>query len=127
MIWTFAIAVFAVIAAGTYLALSRDLLRCLIGLALLGSGVNLLLFASGRLSGMAPPIIPAGERMLQESANPVPQALVLTAIVIGLALLFFSLVLGVRLIQLSRRDDVNRLRIAEPVPDEAPKPPLEEP
>ncbi|MFY8130209.1 MAG: NADH-quinone oxidoreductase subunit K, partial [Burkholderiaceae bacterium] len=46
-----------VIAAGSYLVLSRDLLRSVIGLSLLGSAINLLVFSAGRLNTQAPPII----------------------------------------------------------------------
>jgi multicomponent Na+:H+ antiporter subunit C len=126
MIWAIALAVGVVTAAGTYLAFSRDLLRCLIGLALLGSGINLLLFASGRLTVNAPPVIDAAETTLQAAANPLPQALVLTAIVIRFALLCFSLVLAVRLLETAGSDDLVRLRAAEPPPTDAVKPALEE-
>ena len=73
------------VAAGVYLTLSRDVFRMVLGLAVLGSGVNLLLFASGRLGALAPPIMEAGaDALAAGAANPLPQALVLTAIVIGL-------------------------------------------
>jgi multicomponent Na+:H+ antiporter subunit C len=126
MIWVVALALGTVIAAGTYLALSRDLLRCLIGLALLGNGINLMLFSSGRLTSEIPPVIAADAATIGSAANPLPQALVLTAIVISFALLCFSLVLGVRLISLARSSDVNRLRAAEPPATEAQRPALEE-
>ena len=125
MIWVFAFTVWVSITAGLYLAMSRDLLRIVLGLAILGGGVNLLLFASGRLGSPEPAIVPIGERVLAASAaNPLPQALVLTAIVIGFALLCFSLVLVMRLINDAGTDDVLALRLAEPPPTEAVKPPL---
>lgn len=126
MIWAVALALGIVITAGTYLALARDLLRCLIGLALIGNGVNLLLFTTGRLHSDVPPIIGASATTLVVAANPLPQALVLTAIVISFALLCFSLVLAVRLIQSAGSDDVERLRSAEPPAGDAIKPALEE-
>ena len=126
MIWAVALALGIVVTAGTYLALSRDLLRCLVGLAILGNGINLLLFASGRLVTSAPPVLPASEAILGAAANPLPQALVLTAIVISFALLCFSLAFAVRLIQVAKSDDVARLRAAEPVPGDPVKPLLEE-
>lgn len=126
MIWAVALALGTVITAGTYLALARDLLRCLIGLALVGNGVNLLLFTTGRLYSDAPPIIGASATTLVGAANPLPQALVLTAIVISFALLCFSLVLAVRLMQSAGSDDVERLRSAEPPARDAVKPALEE-
>jgi multicomponent Na+:H+ antiporter subunit C len=125
MIWAVALALGTVIAAGTYLVLSRDLLRGLIGLALIGSGINLLVFASGRIVTHVPPIM-SGADVLSGAANPLPQALVLTAIVISFALLCFSLVLAVRLLHATRTDDTTQLRAAEPPPD-GPKPALEDP
>jgi multicomponent Na+:H+ antiporter subunit C len=124
MTWAVALAVFASLAAGIYLMLSRDLLRCVLGLALLGNGANLALFAAGRLGPDQPPVVPLGEVALAGAANPLPQALVLTAIVIGFALLCFSLVLVLRLIQRAGTDDALELRAAEPVATDAVKPPL---
>ncbi|MCA2935385.1 MAG: NADH-quinone oxidoreductase subunit K [Burkholderiales bacterium] len=115
-----------VIAAGSYLVLSRDLLRSVIGLSLLGSAINLLVFSAGRLNTQAPPIIREGETILSAAANPLPQALVLTAIVIGFSLLCFSLVLIIRLVQLAKTRDSDQLRSAEPVSSDALKPPLSE-
>lgn len=109
------VAMFAMLAAGAYLALSRDLLRCVVGLSLLGMGVNLLLLASGRLGATAPPLVEAGALQLPaQAANPLPQALVLTAIVIGFALTCFALVLvlAVRL-RVGLRDS-DALRLSEP-------------
>lgn len=126
MIWAVALALGTVITAGTYLALARDLLRCLIGLALIGNGINLLLFTAGRLHSNTPPIIDDLATALVATANPLPQALVLTAIVISFALLCFSLVLAVRLIQSTGSDDVARLRSAEPPARDAIKPLLED-
>lgn len=126
MIWAVALAIGAVITVGTYLALSRDLLRCIIGLALLGNGINLLLFAGGRLVSHAPPIIPAGEMVLGSTANPLAQALVLTAIVISFALLCFSLALVLRIMQLAGSDDSEQLRAAEPPAADALEPVVEE-
>ena len=127
MIWVVAVVMGIVITAGTYLALSRDLLRCLIGLALIGSGVNLLMFAAGRLTSAVPPIIAEGQQQLGAAANPLPQALVLTAIVIGFTLLCFSLVLAVRLRLIAGTDDVTLLRASEPPTADEQKPALEDP
>ena len=126
MIWAVALALATAIAAGTYLALSRDLLRCLIGLALVGNGINLLVFSSGRLLSQMPPFVAAGAQQLAVAANPVPQALVLTAIVISFIFLCFSLVLAVRLLQLAGSADTAQLRAAEPAAVDAVKPALEE-
>jgi len=124
MTWAIALAVWFSVTAGVYLMLSRDVLRCVLGLAVLGSGANLVLFAAGRLGPEAPAVVPLGEAVLREAANPLPQALVLTAIVIGFSLVCFSLVLVLRLIQRAGTDDAEALRHAEPVPTDPVKPPL---
>jgi multicomponent Na+:H+ antiporter subunit C len=111
------------VTAGVYLALSRDLFRCIVGLAVLGSAINLVVFAVGRFGPVQPPIIAAGaEKLAEGAANPLPQALVLTAIVISFALLCFSLVLGARIRQQSGNDDTDELRNAEPPPADQLKP-----
>lgn len=118
------VAMWACFAAGLYLALSRDLLRIVVGLALLGSGVNLLLLAAGRVGSAQPAIVAAGQRALGDAANPVPQALMLTAVVIGFALMCYAFVLVVTLLRRTGSEDALALRAAEPPPIEAIKPPL---
>lgn len=124
MSWILAIAVFSCLASGLYLALSRDLLRVVLGLALLGSGVNLMLFGAGRINGPLPAVIPLGEATLAAGmGNPLPQALVLTAIVIGFSLVCFSLVLALAVLRAQSTDDIDAMRDAEPVPTDPVKPP----
>lgn len=111
------------LSAAAYLMLSKAIIRMLLGVAILGNGVNLLIFTVGRLTPEIPPIVPAGDAFpLAGSANPLPQALILTAIVIGFALLSFLLVLGYRAYQDLDADNTDTMRIAEP--EEAPRPPL---
>lgn len=81
---------------GLYLVLSRHLVRLLLGLSLLTTAVNLVLFQAGRIRSTQPPLIPQGAVRLQGSADPVPQALVLTAIVIGFALTVVLATLALR-------------------------------
>ena len=71
---------------GLYLVLSRHVVRMMLGLSLLTTAVNLVLFQAGRIRTAQPPLIPEGGEQLGESSDPLPQALVLTAIVIGFAL-----------------------------------------
>jgi multicomponent Na+:H+ antiporter subunit C len=71
---------------GLYMILSRHLMRVLLGLSLLGTAVNLVLFQAGRIRSAQPPLIREGTDRLHQSADPLPQALILTAIVIGFAL-----------------------------------------
>jgi multicomponent Na+:H+ antiporter subunit C len=95
-------------AAGIYLLLRRRLAQLVIGLGLLSNGTNLLIFTAGGLTRAQPPVVPAGATSLVEPyADPVPQALVLTAIVIGFGLLAFSLVLAHRVHSIVGTDDVD--------------------
>jgi multicomponent Na+:H+ antiporter subunit C len=71
---------------GMYMILSRHLMRVLLGLSLLGTAVNLVVFQTGRIRSAQPPLIREGAERLRDSADPLPQALILTAIVIGFAL-----------------------------------------
>jgi multicomponent Na+:H+ antiporter subunit C len=92
-----AVLVAALIVGGLYLVLQRNLLRFVFGLLLLSGGVNVLIFTAGRLTRGSPPIIPAGATTPgSEVANALPQALILTAIVIGFGLTVFALVLLLR-------------------------------
>jgi len=123
MIWAIAMALWITLLVGARLAMSRDVLRCVLGLSIIGSGVNLFLFSSGRITTALPAVVPAGATTLGESANPLPQALVLTAIVIGFALVCFSLVLALRLIRDADSDNTLDLRFAEPVATHPVEPP----
>lgn len=106
-----------------YLLLSRSLIRMLLGLTLLGNAVNLLIFVAGRLTRAVPPIVPDGAKeALAGGANPLPQALILTAIVIGFAMFTFLLVLAYRAYASIDADDTDNLRLAEP--EGGPNPPL---
>jgi len=97
-------------AAGIYLMLRRRLVQLIIGLGLLSNGTNLLIFTAGGLTRGRPPVLAEGTAVLQQPyADPVPQALVLTAIVIGFGLLAFSLVLAHRVHDTVGSDDVDDL------------------
>ena len=109
--------------AAIYLLLSRSLIRMLLGLVLLGNAVNLLILVAGRLGRIVPPIALEGAKApLAGAANPLPQALILTAIVIGFAMFAFLLVLSYRAYQSLEADDTDRMRVAEP--RGGPKPPM---
>ena len=81
---------------GLYMVLSRNLVRLLLGLSLLTTAVNLVVFQAGRIQSVQPPLIPEGVEQLHRSADPLPQALVLTAIVIGFALTVVLMSLALR-------------------------------
>jgi multicomponent K+:H+ antiporter subunit C len=84
-------------AAGVYLLLRARTFEVVVGLTLLSYAVNVMIFAMGRLSPGKPPIIRDGvATTLANYADPLPQALVLTAIVISFAMTALLLVIAVR-------------------------------
>ena len=102
------------IAASVYLILDRNLIRFIFGLVLASNAVNLLIFTAGRLESRRPPLIPDKMTMGQELfANALPQALILTAIVIGFALLSFVFILFYRAYQALGTVDTELMRVAE--------------
>jgi multicomponent Na+:H+ antiporter subunit C len=116
-----AVVVGALFAVSIYLMLSKHIIRILIGAAILGNAVNLLIFTNGRLTREVPPIIGVDESVLSaQAANPLPQALVLTAIVIAFSFFAFLLVLGYRAYQELGSDNTDEMRVAEPADDQTP-------
>jgi multicomponent Na+:H+ antiporter subunit C len=93
----------ATIGLGVYLILERSLTRVLVGVVVMSNGVNLLILLSGGPAGRAPIVDPEDPRPI---SDPLPQALMLTAIVITLATAAFLLAMGYRSWQLSGHDDV---------------------
>ena len=90
---TFAAVIGVLVACGVYLLLRAHTFPVVLGLTLLGYAVNLFLFASGRLTpDSAPLALPA----FTTPPDPLPQALVLTAIVIGFGMTAFAIALAVR-------------------------------
>ncbi|MCA0899674.1 Na+/H+ antiporter subunit C [Microbulbifer agarilyticus] len=105
------------VAAGVYLMLASNLLCYLFGLILLSNAANLVIFVAGRLTRAVPPLIPKGqEAPLEPVANALPQAMILTAIVIGFGLLAFTLALVVACYRELGTIDSDHMRLAEPPP-----------
>ncbi len=101
---TLALTVGALFAFGTYLLLQRTLTRVVIGLSLMGHGANLLLLLAGGRAGEAPFVSDDGPPAA--AADPLPQALALTAIVITFGVTAFLLALAYRSWQHTHDDDV---------------------
>lgn len=101
----------ALYAAGIYMILRRSMVKLIIGLALLSNAANLLIFTSARLVRASPPIVqPSAMVPSPPVADPLPQALILTAIVISFGVLAFALVLFYRAYQEVQSEDVDVLR-----------------
>lgn len=118
-ILAFTVAVF--FAVSIYLMLSKHIIRILLGVAIFGNAVNLTLFTAGRVTRVVPPIIPVDlDTPAQATANPLPQALILTAIIISFSIFAFLLVLAFRAYQELGTDDTDGMRVAEPKGEELP-------
>lgn len=113
----FSIVVGILFALSIYLLLSGSLIRLLLGIFVLGNATHLMIFVAGRLTQTAPPLIPDGLKVAEvATANPLPQALILTAIVISFSLFSFLLVLAYRAYQSLNTVNTDEMRDAEPMP-----------
>ena len=106
-----AIVIGALFAGGIYCLLRRSLMKLIVGLILLSQGANLLVFASGGLTRAAPVFAdPKTGVPPAPHADPLPQALVLTAIVISFGLVVFTISLLLRAHQTLESDDIDTFR-----------------
>lgn len=93
--------------ASVYLILSRSLLKVILGTAVLSHGAHLLILTMGGLGGTAPPVLTDG---VTDFADPLPQALILTAIVISFGVTAVILVMAYRMFAEHKTDNMNELR-----------------
>ena len=93
------------VASGVYLLLERSITKMLLGLLLFGNGVNLLLLTVGGPAG-GPPIVGRDNAVNQQMADPLAQAVILTAIVITMGIAAFVLALAYRSFTLNTKDDI---------------------
>ncbi|SMY12092.1 Na(+)/H(+) antiporter subunit C [Brevibacterium jeotgali] len=109
------IAMGAMYAAGIYLMLDRSLTRVLLGFLLMGNATNLLLLLTGGLPGR-PPLTDGEDLSAEGMLDPLPQALILTAIVISFSLTAFLLAMVYRSWRFVRdeslQDDLEDMRVA---------------
>ncbi len=97
-------------AAGAYLLLRRSIVKLILGIIFLGNATNLLILLAGGLTWGAPAFVEKGAGVVsQGSADPLPQALILTAIVIGFGLTAFALALMYRFYRISGTDDIDQV------------------
>jgi multicomponent Na+:H+ antiporter subunit C len=106
-----AIVIGCLFAAGFYSMLRRSIVKLVIGIILLSNAINLLIFtASGLTRGRPPLVIEGANALAQPHADPLPQALILTAIVIGFGVLAFILVLVHCVHQTIGTDDIDEMK-----------------
>jgi multicomponent Na+:H+ antiporter subunit C len=96
-------------ASGLYLMLRRRLAQLIIGLGLLSNGSNILILSAPGVTRGRPPLIADADVIASDIADPVPQSLILTAIVIGFGVLAFALVLAHRVQQSANSDDIDMI------------------
>ena len=106
-----AVAIGLLYAAAIFLMLRRSIVKLVIGLMLLSNAANLLIFTTAGMTRGAPPLIPEGAMgPLQAIADPLPQAVVLTAIVIAFGVLAFAVVLIRRAYEVVKADDLDKMK-----------------
>lgn len=108
-------------AVAIYLLLKRSLVKLIIGLSLLGNAANLLILTSGGIRSSNPPLVPEGALVPDTIvADPLPEALILTAIVIGFGVIAFTLVLAHRVHQETEIDSLDSLGASRSKPRDEP-------
>ncbi|MCH8531397.1 MAG: Na+/H+ antiporter subunit C [Saccharospirillum sp.] len=111
-LWSIVVGI--MLGCGIYLMMERHIVRFIFGLMIVSNAVNLGIFVAGRLTKGHPPLIEEGALQLAEGfANPLPQALILTAIVIGFGLLLFTMILAYRACKELGTADLNEYRKSE--------------
>lgn len=96
--------------AGIYLMLRRNLSKLILGLILISNAANMLIMTAAGLTRDKPPMIGPGEQTLNGTyADPLPQALVLTAIVIGFGVLAYFLTLLQDAYKINKSENLDRL------------------
>lgn len=109
-----ATAIGVLFATGLYMMLRRSLIKIVLGLGLLGNAANLLIFTTAGLVRGVPPVMPEGATVLAPgAADPLPQALILTAIVITFGVQAFALVLVYRSYQEVGSDDPDDMTLTD--------------
>ncbi len=109
-----AIVIGALYAAAIYLMLRRSLAKLIIGLSMLTNATNLLIFTVGGLTRARPPLVPEGATQpAAPYADPIPQSLILTAIVIGFGVLAFMMVLAYRTYAVVGSDDLDDMVVTD--------------
>ena len=106
-----ALAIGLLYATAIFMMLRRSIVKLVIGLMLLSNAANLLIFTTAGMTRGAPPLIPEGMMQpLGDVADPLPQAVVLTAIVIAFGVLAFAVVLIRRAYEIVKADDLDKMK-----------------
>lgn len=96
--------------AGVYMLLRRSILKFIIGIIFLSNATNLLVFISSGIIAGKPAFVDGTTPSTNNLADPLPQALVLTAIVIGFGIVVFTLALKFKFFETTGTDDLDQLQ-----------------
>jgi len=98
-------------ASGVYLVLRRSIVKVILGVFVLANATNLIIFLAGGIKRNGVPFIPEGSEQIDVStiSDPLPQALILTAIVIGLGIAAYILALKYRYFEITETHDLDQL------------------
>ena len=99
--------------AGVYMLLRRSILKFIIGILFLSNATNLLLFLAAGIVPGEPVFIDEADTLTENLADPLPQALVLTAVVIGFGIVVYLLAVKYRLFYETQTDDLDQLKPTE--------------
>ncbi len=111
MVAIFAVLIGVMFGAAVYLLLRRSIVKLVFGLVLLSQATNLFIFTLGGFQKGNPPIVPEGQTLpVAPYVDPLPQALILTAIVISFGVLAFTMVLMHRAHESVGTDDLHQMR-----------------
>ncbi|WKN31747.1 NADH-quinone oxidoreductase subunit K [Porifericola rhodea] len=100
-------------AAGVYLLMQRSFIKLVIGIILFAHASNFFLFTAGGITRAMPAFVHNGQPDVEKLADPLPQALILTAIVIGLGIQAFAIVLLKRVYHVTGTSDLDKLRTTD--------------
>jgi multicomponent Na+:H+ antiporter subunit C len=107
----FAVIIGVMFGAAVYLLLRRSIVKLVFGLVLLSQATNLFIFTIGGYEKGNPPIVPDGQKLpVAPYVDPLPQALILTAIVISFGVMAFTMVLMHRAYKSIGTDDLHQMR-----------------
>ena len=99
--------------AGVYMILRRSILKFIIGLIFLSNATNLLVFISAGLTAGQPAFVDESTQTVKNLSDPLPQALVLTAIVIGFGIVVYTMALKYKFFETTGTDDLDQLKQTE--------------
>lgn len=96
--------------AGVYMMLRRSILKFIIGLIFLSNATNLLVFISSGINAGQPAFVDGATDSSNNLSDPLPQALVLTAIVIGFGIVVYTMALKYKFFETTGTDDLDQLK-----------------